>query len=80
MNKEDHKRAIEDLAELQKRKKAIAEKVISRLDFRAIIAGDAGKRTVMRNLFLVTFLKESDALFSEVSRLGKSFAELKLGN
>ena len=78
MNKATHKATIDALKALQDN--GIAEKIVARMDFRAALSNDSAKRALYRKMLLATFLKESNAYFSGVSKLGADFARVKLGH
>jgi len=73
-----HREAIDELRVLAERKKVIAQKVINSIDWRVLLLSNTEKRTAMRKILLVRFLKEIDSLFTETSKLGKQFADEKI--
>ena len=80
MTSEEHKAVIDRLEKLQEQKKAIARKILSVLDLKVTVAGSVEARTAQRKKLLAVYLRETDGLFTAVSKLGKEFAETKLAD
>jgi hypothetical protein len=45
-----------------------------------VLFGGIEKRTAQRKALLGLFLRESDRMYMGVSKLGKDFAQVKIGN
>jgi hypothetical protein len=73
-----HKAVIDKLTAIQERKKKIAQAFIAKMNFRVMLSGDVQKRVEMRKALLRTVITETDSMFSEVSKLGRDFSQVKM--
>ena len=78
MNKEDHKKAIDDLAEVSKLRKKAAERVLRRINTRKMVLGSPEEKLALKRAFIAAAIKETDRLMAESVRIGKGLAEKKL--
>ena len=76
LNTDLHKRVIEKQKTILDRKKLISESVLKALDIRVALTD----RKAMRAKILSVILNKSDKMFTDTSKLGKDFAEVKLGS
>ena len=74
MDIEKHKDVIERQKKLGDRNEQISGATLGRLDLRMILQ----KRSQARRYFIQLILKYSDALFSEMSALGREFGQHKI--
>jgi hypothetical protein len=75
----NHQKVIDSLNELTKeQKKAIAEKIVSKIDFRTVLSNDIEKRNKLRKLQLMSVLTYSKPYLDKVAKMGNDFLEEKL--
>jgi hypothetical protein len=80
MDAKTHKATIERLSSLTEQRRAIAAHLVSKMNLRVVLFGGIEKRTAQRKALLGLFLRESDRMYTGVSKLGKDFAQVKIGN